>query len=1019
MKFNRTPILAGLITFTLLIPHVASAQAVAGMGGVSGVVRDSSGAVVPEASVVVANESKGIRRELHSNAAGIFTAPAMVPASGYKVTIEKSGFQTYETGRFEILVGQVVDLSVTLNIASAVTQVEVVDLAPVIEQTRTGNSAVVNSALIQNLPINGRRVDSFVLLAPGVVSDGTFGLVSFRGVAGANSFLTDGNDTTNQYYNENAGRTRITTQISQDAVQEFEVLSSGYSAEFGRAMGGVINTVTRSGSNDIHGTGYWFYRNQDFGARDRYASSVPPETRHQVGGSVGGPIKKDKLFYFFNTEFVRRDFPLLASMNSSPLFNVAGAFVGACTATQAQCDAAVNYITKRHNTTIPRTANSDLGFGKIDWRPADRHSFSFSFNYLKWISPMGIQTAAALNNGSGIGGNGDSTVRTRYGRVSYTAIPTSTVVNELRYGWFKDRLFDDLNPAYLPAETGRLTISVQGVSNLGVANYMPRLNPSENRHSIADNLTWTVGRHTVKMGGDLVRTQDYSKQLFNGRGSYSYANFTNFALDFSGNTAGAKRWQTFSQGFGNPVVDVTIRDYSAYVQDQFRATKNLTLNYGLRYEFSNYTQPSVHNPDYPQTSRIPTTKTNFAPRFGFAYAFNDSKTVFRGGYGIFYGRYPGGLLNTLTQSNGVYTRNITLNGALAGDLAAGPEFPFALPSLDRQPPAGTVDVTFAADNFRNPYTQQADLGIERELMRDVALNVSYMWSRGVQLWTVRDMNVGAPGPNVNYTIYDTAGSVTGTYSTPGYLIANRVNPGWRRAQQVENGGQSWYNGLVTQVKMRKRSHQVQFSYTWSHAIDYNQGAGNDNIFYSSIRSLNNGDYRGDKSTSSLDQRHRASFSSIHQPVLMKGDGAVAKFLVNNWQLSQITTYASSPYFTPVIFVSGTPYTGAPFTTSLNGFGGSTRAPFMAQSSVPAQSIFRTDARLTKILPFTERLNLQLNFEVFNLFNNVSDTSVRTQAYQATAGAIRPTPRFGEGSASAGFPDGTNARRAQISARFIF
>ncbi|MEP7366146.1 MAG: carboxypeptidase regulatory-like domain-containing protein, partial [Acidobacteriota bacterium] len=973
----------------------------------------------PEAVVVVSNESKGIRRDLKTNAAGIFAAPALVPASGYKVSITKQGFQPYEVSGFDISVGQVVDLPVTLSVASASTQVEVVDLAPVIEQTRTGNSAVVTSALIQNLPINGRRVDSFVLLAPGVSADGTFGLVTFRGVAGGNSFLTDGNDTTNQYYNENAGRTRISTQISQDAVQEFEVLSSGYSAEFGRATGGVINTVTRSGSNGVHGTGYWFFRNQDFGARDRYAASVPPEKRNQFGGSIGGPIVKDKLFYFFNGEGIRRNFPLLATMNSSPLFNSAGAFVGTCTASAAQCDAAVNFITKRHNVTIPRQANSELGFGKIDWRPAERHSFSFSFNYLRWISPMGIQSAAALNNGSGVGGNGDSTVRTRYGRISYTSIPTSTIVNEVRYGWFKDRLFDDLNPAYLPPETGRLAISVQGVSNLGVANYMPRLNPSENRHQIADNLTWTIGRHTMKMGGDFVRTQDYSNQLFNGRGSYAYGNFTNFALDFSGNTTGEKRWQTYSQAFGNPVVDVTIRDYSLYVQDQFRATKNLTVNYGVRYEYSNYTQPIITNPDYPQTGRIPTTKTNFAPRIGLAYAFNDSKTVLRGGYGIFYGRFPGGALNTLTQSNGVYQRNITLNGAVASDLAAGPVFPSPLPSLDRQPPAGTVDVTFAGDDFRNPYTQQADLGIEREIVRDVAFTASYMWSRGVQLWTVRDLNIGALGPNVTYNIFNDAGAQTGTFTTPGYLIANRVNPKWRRAQQVENGGQSWYNGLVTQLKMRKKSHQMQFSYTWSHAIDYNQGTGSDNIFFSSVRSLYNGDFGYDKSTSSLDQRHRVSFSSIHQPKVMNSDSSLAKYLVNNWQLSQITTYGSAQYSTPVIFVSGTPYTGAPFTTSLNGFGGSTRVPFQPVSSLPAQSVFRTDVRLTKILPFTERYNVQLNFEVFNVFNNVSDTAVRNQAFQATAGAIRPTARLGEGSASTGFPDGTNARRAQISARFVF
>jgi hypothetical protein len=1025
--FDAKPVLSrGVLRILLIVlvaaavPVGASAQAVAGFGGIAGVVRDSSGAVIVNANVTVANEARGIRRALTTNEAGVFAAPALVPAAGYEVSVNASGFAPYEAKNIEILVGQNLNINVVLNVAAAATAVQIVESAPIIEQTRTGSSAVVRSSQIMNLPINGRRVDSFVLLAPATVSDGTFGLVSFRGIAGGNAFLTDGNDTTNQYYNENAGRTRISTQISQDAVQEFEVLSSGYSAEFGRASGGVINTVTRSGSNDIHGTGFWFFRNQDFNARDRYASLVPEETRHQVGGSIGGAIVKDKLFYFFNGESVRRNFPLDASIRTGQLFNTAGQFIGACTASQAQCDAAVKFITDRHFQVVPRQANSELGFGKIDWRPVDRHAFSFSFNYLRWLSPNGIQTAAALNSGAGIGGNGDSTVRTRYGRVSWTSIPSAAMVNEVRYGWFKDRLFDDVNPEYIPAATGRITLTVQSQANLGIANYLPRLNPSENRHQIADNLTWTFGRHTLKLGGDIMSTRDYSDQLFNGRGSYTYANFTNFALDFSGNTAGAKRWQTFSQAFGNSLVDATIRDYSLYVQDQFRATKNLTLNVGLRYEYAQFTQPTQPNPDYPLTGKIRQPGKNFAPRFGLAYAFDDAKTVVRAGYGIFYARIPGGLINTLHINNGSYQRNITLNGAVANDLAAGPVFPMRLASLDRTPPPGTVDLAFAASDFRNPYTQQADIGIERELRTDLALKVSYIWSRGARLFTVRDLNIGPLGDPVTYRILDTAGNQTGTYTTPTYRIANRLDSRWRRANQIDNGGNSYYNAMVVELNQRQvKGHEFHVSYTWSHAIDYNQGGGSDNIFFSSTRSLFNGDYKGDKSSSSLDQRHRLAFSSIHQPVFVKSNSGVAKYLINNWQLAQISTFASSFPQTPFIFTSGSPYSGAPFTNSINGFGGSNRVPFLPAASLDVDTIARTDARLTKVLPFSERYSLNLSFEVFNLFNNVSDTAKYGQAYTAVGGALRPDPRYGEPTASGGFPDGTNARRAQISLRFLF
>src|SRR5262249_29815065 len=170
---------------------------------------------------------------------------------------------------------------------------------------------VVYAPQIINLPINGMRVDTFVLLTPGVTNDGSFGAVTFRGMPSGNAFLQDGNDTTLQFYNENAGRTRISSNISQDSVQEFQVQTSGYSAEFGRAVGGVGNTVTKSGTNDVHGTGYWFFRNRTLNARDRYSPINPPEHRHQAGGSVGGAIRKDRLFYFVNYEATRRDFPLV------------------------------------------------------------------------------------------------------------------------------------------------------------------------------------------------------------------------------------------------------------------------------------------------------------------------------------------------------------------------------------------------------------------------------------------------------------------------------------------------------------------------------------------------------------------------------------------------------------------------------------------------------------------------------------------------------------------------------------
>jgi hypothetical protein len=1028
MAISKIKILVLSILMMTVVAGSAWAQAVAGMGGISGVVRDESSAAVPGAKVVVSNPSKGITRTLETNSAGVFTAPALVPSSGYMVTTEKEGFTKYEAKDLEVLVGQNVNLNIVLTVGAVATTIEVTGAAPLVEETKTGVSQVVNSDQIQELPINGRRVDSFVLLSPAVVPDGTFGLISFRGIAGGNAYLTDGNDTTNQYYNENAGRTRITTQISQDAVQEFQVMTNGYSAEFGKAAGGVINTVTRSGTNDIHGTAYLFYRNQAFNAMDRYATGglKPDESRKQFGGSVGGPLKKDKLFYFFNTEIVRRDFPILSSMTRPPLFDSAGNFVGTCgtPATPDQCTAAIKFIQGRGMAQLlPRTANSNLFFLKLDWRPNERHSFSFSGNYLDWISPHGIQTQAVLNNGEAIGNNADSTVRTRYGRASWTSIPTNTMVNELRFGFFMDRLYDDFASDLVAPETGRIGLSVGGQSNLSASpdGGYPRLNPTEQRYQIADNLTWTKGRHTLKLGLDYGNTSDHQNSLRGGYGVYSYSTVAAFAQDFTGNTTGTKKWNSYSQRFGNPDLQLAIRDYNFYLQDQYRVTSKLTLNMGMRYEGARYTQPTLSNPDYLQTAHIPTTNTNFGPRFGFAYALNQGKTVVRGGYGVFFARYTGGLISTFHVDNGVYQHNYSLSGSRAAELAAGPVFPNRLAT----PPTGGVpDLTYASPGFRNPYTQQGDFGIEHAITKNTGLTVSYIWSRGLKLYTRQDLNIGAPGGPVTYKIQDASGAEVGTYTTPiTYLFANRVDKRYGRVMYMDNGGNSYYNALAVQLRRRFSNWwQGSLAYTWAHAIDYNQGGGSNVVFLSSdvfLRSVVNGDYKGEKGSSVLDQRHRLVGTAILSPTFTTSTSAVARFLVNGWQLAPIVTLASAQPTTATLRVSGTPFTGAAYNSTLNGFGGSNRVPFWPLANLDIDQVYRVDVRLTKILKFNDRLKMHINFETFNLFNTISNTFVNAEAYSASGGILKPTAGLGNGSQSQGFPDGTNARRAQISARFYF
>jgi hypothetical protein len=1020
MEVSKSKLLLIVLIVLTALSGSAWAQAVAGMGGISGVVRDSSGATVPGAQVVISNPSKGITRNLITTEAGVFSAPALVPSTGYSLTVTMPNFGKWEAKDFEILVGQTVNFQVTLKVAGATTELVVTGEAPLVETSKTDVSQVVEKLQIENLPINGRRADTFVLITPAVTDDGTFGLVSFRGIAGSNSFLTDGNDTTQGFYNENAGRTRITTQISQDAVQEFQVLSNGFSAEFGRAMGGVINTVTRSGSNDMHGTAYWYFRNRTLNAMDRYAPKGlnPSEWRHQAGGSLGGPIVKDKLFFFANGEIVKRNFPAINRIINNSLTDAGGYNITApCTATPTQCATAIDFIKRQMDVLVPRTVDSAMGFLKFDWRPSERDSFSFDGNLMHWKSPHGIQTQAVLSNGNALANNGNSTVETRYGKASWIRVFSPKVLNEFRFGFFKDRLSDPAAGDLWPKETGGLYITLYGTT-IGAAQAYPRTYPSELRFQFADNLSWTQGAHAYKFGVDIATTQDWMNQLYNGNGGYSYSSLTNFAKDFSGNTtAGNKGYSNFTQAFGNPIQNVRTTDIAFYAQDVWRVGRKLTFNYGIRYEHTYIPQPWVTNPDYPQTSSIPSPTKNFAPRVGMVYLI-DSKTVLRAGYGIFWARFHTNGLDTLLLGNGKFQTNIYVSPTTAG----APVFPSVFPSATGLP-TGTSNLTFAAPDFHNPYTQQGTLAIERELTKDLALTASYIWSRGIGIWTQRDVNLGDPGPTQTYTIQDAFSNIVGTYSTPVYLSKNKPDTRYGKILQVENGGQSWYNGLALQLRKRM-SHGITgtVAYTWSHAIDdANQQGASWNISWGYNNVTIPGNYSFDRGSSTMDQRHRMVISFLWQPTFTQSNSALARYLINGWQLSGITTLASAHPWTATVNVqSTTQFTGyaMPYST-LNGSGGWTRVPFWSVGSLDIDQYYRVDARLTRVLPFTERVKLNLMFEAFNLFNTITDTAINTTAYNASGGILKPVANLGTGTQSQGFPDGTNARRCQVSMRLFF
>lgn len=1083
-QFTCSRTLRLLFTVLFCLVSVAAVAQSAGFGAVSGVVLDATGAVVPEAHVNLDNPSKGIHREMDTTSSGNFDFQNLIPAEGYVVKVSKAGFGTVQYPNVTVQVGGNVSLISNLKVSSSGTQVEVTTEAPLVDFAKTDTSLVVDSDQILQLPINGRRVDNFVAFSPGVSNDGAFGLLSFRGNPGGNAFLTDGVDTTNSYYGENAGRTR-TYNISQDAVQEFQVVSSNYAAEFGKASGGVVNTVTRSGSNNWHGSAYEFYRTATLAAKDRSTISGlapnginPPEWRHQAGVSVGGPIVKDKVFFFFNGEVFRRNAPAVSSnLNGGAgnnLFKGNGTIqdgtvptksdarckpgTGGLNPTQAQCDAATAYVTSRAiPQLIPRTMNNNMLFGKIDWHPTDKDSLSFSSNYLDFESPNGIQTQLSLATGAAIGNNGDTTVHDRTGRASWTRVISNSMLNELRFGLFKDRQVDPMATDLLPtfgSTQAPVALTVNSVSNLGFAQNYPRVNPSELRMELSDSLSITKGKHNLKFGGTWSHLEDYVESMPSQYPFYQYTSLTNFAKDFNGTTlAGAQNYSNFSQTVGNRVVDITTREVTLFAQDEWHISPKLTVSPGLRFEYTKIPQPSksLCNPNFPETCRIPVNGGNWAPRLGAAYALNQ-KTAIHGGYGLFNNRYITSTIENLIVTNGVYQKSYSFSGSNlnATTKACLPSFPQVLPW--NWTPTGACalslnpNVLFADPNYKPSYSQQADLAIERELAKNTSLSVSYVWSRTLGLPVTKDLNV--LDPTTAKATYQLGSS---SYTTPVYTSYNPVYTfGGKqytgRVAELQAGGNSYYNAmLVTFKHSQGKWFNGTASYTYGHTID--DAVGFAPTFGSTTpSSYVNGYYAGERDSSNLDRRHNFVVNAVFQPTFMKSNGAVARYLVNGWQLAVVNIAASSQPTSPSVVSSGSfaPCTGAYNTAgtsctsgqglrtgSLNGLGAGMRVPFESLAKVNVGPLNRMDARLSKNFPITERVNVSLGFEAFNVFNHLIVSGRDTGEYNVAAkldSAGKPiagqyilTPRdtFEAINATQVTPDGTTARRAQGLIRINF
>jgi hypothetical protein len=797
----KTSLLIAFCSTLLLFPGImVQAQSQITTGVIQGSVTDEARAVIPGAQVEVKNLDTNVTKNLNTDEDGRFVFLQLQPGR-YVVTISRQGYATLVNENLSLTVGQTITLNVELKISQVVERITIT-AAPLLDITKTESATTLNQTTVSSTPILGRKFEDLLTLTPGVsITQGPDGdSINFNGQRGIfNNISLDGGDYNNGFFGEQVGGQRAAIDITLEAVKEFQVVATGASAEFGRTAGGVVNVITKSGTNDFHGSIFHFQRHEALSANTSDGQPLTDFHREQFGATLGGPIRKERMFYFLayeqitgNLQRANLSAPIGAPCSvQTPTIQANEALIAG--SPDCQRLALINFFQVTRNQSegdpVRRPVHTNAILGKWDWKISPANDLGFSYNFTrsnKINETFDVPTYG--NSANGIEGP----ARIQVANLNIFSTLSATMVNEFHFTYGREARPRSAVQSNVPADTAMGADPAFPTFRFGNPFFLqPGVDELFWRSQVRDNISIIKGRHTIKSGFEWIHSRNTQvfRGFFTGRylfdsavGFLHYASPASLGPGFGPNAGRCANGSFASiggacsdgslpttplllyiQGAGltGPATDaagasdIKNQEFGLFAQDKWQIRPNFTFNYGLRWDAQVFPDPVVapastaygrflSDPRFPSDGILPNQWKMFQPRVGFSWdVASNGKSVLRASWGIYYARQ-----NMLSQVGSITTNGVqqqTINGGLFANAAIRPTWPNIAPVTPVAPgtfPGGTGVRVFSRD-YENPRIYTANVAFEQEIARDFVVYLDLTHSKGVHLTRFLNINRNA------------------------------------------------------------------------------------------------------------------------------------------------------------------------------------------------------------------------------------------------------------------------------------